>query len=139
MKKCNKCGELKDNASFNKKNNRLQSYCKDCQKEYRSKHYANNKEQYLEKNRRLNNRNTEFVYNYLLSHPCVDCGEDDPIVLDFDHQSNKTMGISEMTRDSYSVERIEKEILKCDVRCANCHRKKTAKEGNFYRYLRGLV
>jgi hypothetical protein len=63
---------------------------------------------------------------------CVDCGEKDPIVLDFDHMYDKTEGISRMIRDHRSWEAIEIEIAKCVVRCSNCHRKKTAKERNWY-------
>ena len=32
------------------------------------------------------------------------------------------------------IEKIVKEIEKCFVRCANCHRIKTMKEGNYIRY-----
>lgn len=66
---------------------------------------------------------------YLDEHPCVDCGESDPIVLDFDHiRGTKTASVSYLLGSSMSWDRVQKEIDKCVVRCANCHRKKTAKE-----------
>lgn len=56
----------------------------------------------------------------------------DPIVLDHDHVKDKTMGISLMVRNNKNWKEIEKEISKCVVRCSNCHRRKTAKERNYY-------
>ncbi len=55
---------------------------------------------------------------------CIDCGYDkDPIALDFDHLRDKKFQISSnVTR---SLKSIFLEIMKCEVRCANCHRKVT--------------
>jgi hypothetical protein len=66
---------------------------------------------------------------YLLAHPCVDCGEADPRCLDFDHcdPAAKRASISRMVGYA-SWARILVEIEKCDVRCANCHRKRTAQQ-----------
>ena len=62
---------------------------------------------------------------------CKDCGESNPLVLDFDHvRGKKIMCISNMVRNSYSIETIQKEIDKCEVRCANCHRLITYKRRN---------
>ena len=58
---------------------------------------------------------------YLRDHPCVDCGESDLRVLEFDHvRGDKFKSIAQMY--SYCLQRIMTEIAKCDVRCANCHR-----------------
>jgi hypothetical protein len=65
------------------------------------------------------------IMTYLLDHPCVDCGESNPIVLDFDHdnENNKIYDISEMRDGKHgNIEAILEEIKKCSVRCANCHR-----------------
>lgn len=53
---------------------------------------------------------------------CVDCGRaDDPVVLDFDHvHGTKTKAISTLVTKSWQV--IERELEKCVVRCACCHR-----------------
>lgn len=72
------------------------------------------------------------IWNYLSTHPCVDCGEKDILVLDFDHvRGEKKFGIGNAVRLGYSLSVIELEIVKCEVRCANCHRRKTARQLGF--------
>ena len=56
---------------------------------------------------------------------CVDCGESNHIVLDFDHLKDKKYNISRMIHDGFSWAAIKKEIAKCEVVCANCHRIRT--------------
>jgi len=74
-----------------------------------------------------------FLRAYLSHHPCVDCGEKDPIVLEFDHvKGNKKNAVSQLAGKA-SLATISKEIEKCVVRCANCHRRRHAKERGYYR------
>jgi hypothetical protein len=74
----------------------------------------------------IQNRNAQFVLDYLRTHPCVDCGESDPVVLEFDHVRGKKDGsISAMVSAGRPIAVIQAEIEKCDVRCANCHRETT--------------
>ncbi len=56
---------------------------------------------------------------------CVDCGENNHIVLDFDHLRDKKYNVSRMIHDGFSWAAIKKEIAKCEVVCANCHRIRT--------------
>ena len=78
-------------------------------------------------------RNRTLIREYLSTHPCVDCGDDRWEVLEFDHvRGEKEQTVGFLSREG-SIERIEKEIEKCDVRCANCHRLKTIKEDNHWR------
>ncbi len=63
---------------------------------------------------------------YKTCHPCVDCGEADPIVLEFDHvRGEKVANVGTMVGVGRAVQAVLDEIAKCDVRCANCHRRKT--------------
>jgi len=78
-------------------------------------------------------RNQIRFMEYLADKACVDCGIDDPIVLELDHQRDKEFAIGAMVSRGGSWERIEKEIAKCLVRCANCHRRKTAKDFGWYK------
>jgi hypothetical protein len=73
------------------------------------------------------------VLEYLATHPCVDCGESDIVCLEFDHvRGTKRGDIAHMLGD-HSWQVIAAELQKCDVRCANCHRRKTAEQRGWYR------
>jgi len=72
-----------------------------------------------------------LLLQYLEEHPCVDCGEDDVVVLEFDHLRDKARGISKMRNHRW--ESVLAEIAKCEVVCANCHRRRTARRGGWYR------
>lgn len=77
------------------------------------------------------------VLAYLAEHPCVDCGEDDVIVLEFDHLRDKTANVSALIAGASGVKRVFEEIAKCEVVCANCHRRRTMRSQNGYRSRRG--
>jgi len=81
---------------------------------------------YPRKRTRKREKVRAWVNEYLASHPCTDCGEADIIVLEFDHvRGNKDRDIAQMISDRLSLTRVILEIEKCEVRCANCHRRKT--------------
>lgn len=73
-----------------------------------------------------------LVYLYKLNNPCVDCGEVDPCVLQFDHVKGRKVGnISDMVKTA-SIEDLQKEMRKCEIRCANCHMRRTARVHGWY-------
>lgn len=138
MKICSTCKLLKDNFYKNKRRaDGLQTYCIDCSKEHSKKCYKNfseDKKQEIKKlatNKRI--RNTQFLWDFLKRNPCIDCGEADPIVLDLDHIRDKVINVSDLVQQAGSIERIQEEINKCEVRCANCHRRKTSKQFDWYK------
>lgn len=95
--------------------------------------YADHKETELvrskENKARYQARNIQFVQEYKLANPCVDCKNYflEPEVLEFDHiGSDKTLHVSTMCYRPMSLDRIKKEIQKCELVCANCHRVRTA-------------
>jgi len=136
-KRCYSCGETKDASGFNKARRRkdgLQTECRECNKKRHQERYKDNPKVYYERNKRQREEKTEWVCQYLEQNPCVDCGEDDIVVLDFDHLHNKIMDISHMVGDRRSMEKIKSEIAKCEVRCANCHRRITAERSQSYKW-----
>jgi hypothetical protein len=136
VKSCAGCAEIKAENEFNARSRStdgLQPYCRDCQRQYYGRHYAANRAAYVQKQRsrceRLREVNCEELRVYLLAHPCVDCHEADPLVLEFDHRdrTEKSRNVTDMLID-YEWSIIVRKIEKCDVRCANCHRRRTIRE-----------
>jgi hypothetical protein len=148
MKVCTRCGlpaePVENFAIHNRARGTRQSICRSCQNEYVRAHYRANRAAYITKARvritELIRINGEFLIEYLRNHPCVDCDESDIIVLEFDvlefdHLRDKVADVSVLARGGYSIETIQKKIDKCEVVCANCHGRRTAKRAGTYRYL----
>ena len=139
MKICPRCKEKKPlDAFFKKHDRRAGAYCKPCQLSYVREHYRRTSGAYNARRYALaesyKERNRALVFAYLSENPCVDCFERDILVLDFDHiRGVKLASVSRMINDCVSVGKLRAEIKKCEVRCANCHRRKTAFERNWYR------
>jgi hypothetical protein len=141
-KTCNKCQIEKSTEDFHTSKARgLQAWCKVCRKELDKSYWkkrSSNSEKMKKKKVYLKERRNEFrkfIFEFLTKHPCVDCGEKDPIVLTFDHvRDKKSFDISQASNGSTSMETLIKEMEKCDVRCANCHMRKTAKDFNWFSY-----
>lgn len=124
MKVCFKCGiekPLEDFGTNKSKKNGYQSRCKDCQKEYRRKHYIDNIDAYKKKARKNKLKVRQLIVDSKVGG-CVRCGENHPSCLDFHHpDDNKELTIGGPGDHGYL--RVKKEIEKCIVLCANCHRK----------------
>ncbi len=88
--------------------------------------YKNRKDLYEAQKRHRVKVRTNLL-SFLSKQKCIDCGENDPIVLDFDHKEPqvKFKSISKMLSGHYSWKSLLVEIQKCEIRCANCHRRKT--------------
>ena len=96
---------------------------RDAQRAYLSDHYRRNKTRYGMSQKINRIRAKLMVYQYLKAHPCVNCGEADPTVLEFHHRdpASKDAPITALVRNGFA--RVAREIEKCDVLCANCHRR----------------
>jgi hypothetical protein len=71
---------------------------------------------------------TVYLIEYFATHPCVDCGEADPVVLEFDHldPGAKSFNIGQ-SLPYRSWASVIDEIAKCEVVCANCHSRREAR------------
>jgi hypothetical protein len=132
FKKCYRCGASKSAEHFawrNKAKGRHDSFCRPCRAAYKKEHYAANRQLYIDRaqkrKQQLALERTVYLIEYFRTHPCVDCGEADPVVLEFDHLRDKLFSVGmHLTRRSWQD--ILDEIEKCQVVCANCHRRRTA-------------
>jgi len=67
----------------------------------------------------------EYSYGVLESRGCIDCGASELCVLEFDHVGDKRAHVVQLARSGSGQKRLEAEIAACEVRCANCHRRRT--------------
>ena len=134
---CNGCNlnRFKNEFSWrNKSKGTLQSICKFCFREQDKQRWkTDNKRKQSHKINRDSRRkeNIRLLNKYLQNIWCIDCHETDSIVLEFDHKRDKKYDVSYMVHGGWSWRRIAEEIRKCDVVCANCHRRRTSKQFNW--------
>src|SRR6478752_4482330 len=132
MKICSVCEIEKDLTEFDHKKGRPAGYCKECRREKIRQHYRDNVPYYVAKagkrNKVTKQDNRIWLIKYLQEHPCESCGNSDIEVLEFDHLDRELKG-GEVSRFlTCSLERLQAEVTKCRVLCANCHRKWTRKQ-----------
>lgn len=99
----------------------------DDRKAASKRHYENNKHRYLERNARYRQEIQDYVRKIKEENPCKDCGKTFPYyVMDFDHldAKNKVNTINYYSSTG-RIGALKKEIVKCEVVCANCHRIRT--------------
>jgi hypothetical protein len=127
-RRCSKCKALRSLTEFNFKQRAegiRHPYCRDCGKELTRSHYRRRKRLYLDRNLRAYNERRLMVIA-AKSRPCVDCGVQYPYyVMDFDHREGVTKEFSLHRVQNATKRAILREIAKCDVVCANCHRERT--------------
>ena len=150
MKRCPTCDNEKPETEFAPNKSRKdgrQAHCRPCYAEYQREYYRRRtqtdpayreRQKALRRGRRLRlaQANRRQLWAYFETHPCTDCGESDPWVLDLDHTdpSSKSFAIGNAILHR-PWDEIASEIALCDVRCANCHRRRTALQLGFYQYV----
>lgn len=140
MKECNKCHIVKESTEFsfrNKTKDILQPYCKECKKEidrelYISNH-SNRKSKIRNRQNEVQTNLKEFLMSIKKNSKCIICGDNRWWVLDFHHIKNKKFEVSSLARRGCSLETFNKEIDKCIIICANCHRDLHFKESEEYK------
>jgi hypothetical protein len=117
----------------------LQNYCKACQKRRSREHYVLNTAAYkvriARNNQKVRTANRSRLHEYLSSQQCADCGIRDLASLEFDHRDPalKLKDVSNMVQKGFAWATILSEIGKCDVVCANCHRRRTARQFDWHK------
>lgn len=139
---CSSCREDKETDEFNYRNkikNLRHKRCKACTRKESSNWNSNlstkKRRSRIESKKSSSYRRAQVyqikLYEYLHTNGCSFCGENNPVVLDFDHidPSCKEFNLSDSPRKK-SWNKILEEIKKCQVLCSNCHRIKTMRGRN---------
>jgi hypothetical protein len=138
-KRCGTCGESRPLDAFavsRRAGDGRQARCRACWRDW----YVDNRDQHLTavalRRAQVRAAHQQRLAEHLRTHPCVDCGESDLRVLDFDHEEpcDKTADVARLAAMNIAWERIAAEIAKCSVRCANCHRRRTAEMFGYWRH-----
>ena len=123
-KKCCKCKEVKRIIKFYRSKTRIQWWCKECHKIYDQEYHRRESVQKKRRHRYWVKQN--WLSEYKKRKSCKKCGESHPACLVFHHRNpdKKDENVSNiLAHRNWSLERIKKEVKKCNVMCANCHRK----------------
>lgn len=114
LKKCKYCGLLFSEKNFGvalttKKKIYRRNKCRDC---YRTTKKA------------LQKKYRDWIVSYKKEHQCAVCGNNDFRTFEFHHKrsDDKTFDVASYITDGRGFNQIKKEIAKCTLLCANCHR-----------------
>jgi hypothetical protein len=122
VRRCGRCGITLPLCAFG----RGQWRCRRCFREYFIERGDLHREQSRAALERRRLRAKQHVLHYLQGHACTDCGESDPVVLEFDHVRGKHANVGKLAQDGVKPARLDEEIALCDVVCVCCHRRRTA-------------
>ena len=130
---CGRCGEFLPASAFNRHRDGFQWWCRECFREYFRQRGDLHRDQVRTGKRKRRAKAKAFIREYLSTHPCVDCGEEDRGVLEFDHLGEKRGDLSLFACAGYSPAALAAEIRGCEVVCVNCHRRRTARRAGSWR------
>jgi len=148
-KECSKCSEWKFPSEFGKRKKRtegdsgLTSHCKACEKArkksydtkaYSAEYYQKNKEKICKRSAIKTQEKYDYIRKIKATAPCTDCGAifpDNPECLDFDHLEDDKKSFNISQAGWKTVAQIDEELKKGEWVCANCHRIRTGKRGQY--------
>jgi hypothetical protein len=133
VRRCARCRLFLPLESFNRNGDDHQWYCRVCFAAYFRARGDLHREQSRAAKQARQHALQSHILDHLRHHPCVDCGEADPVVLEFDHVGQKTSTVAGLVRQVASMAAIDAEIARCEVVCANCHRRRTASRASWRR------
>jgi len=107
MKECTKCKQSKDDSEFYRKGERLQSFCKECFNNYCAERWISRKKEAIQSK----------------GGKCEMCGYDKYYgALEFHHKNPTEKDVDWSKLRLRSKQKINEELNKCMLVCANCHR-----------------
>jgi hypothetical protein len=144
-KTCIKCKIAKELTEFHvrtKNKDGRSNTCRICRsleaadwrKQYEEKHGEAQGQQYRKTHleEQAKSKGARVLRNKLLIlqekyRPCMDCKQRfHPVCMDFDHvRGEKVASVCQLVNQGASIEKVQAEIDKCELVCANCHRIRT--------------
>lgn len=125
---CNKCKQNKNSSEFSFRNTLKgirHKICKTCKKDIDNNDYHTKPGRKQSIRKAMKNSVTKlrkYVEEYKKQKCCSKCGDKRHYVLDFHHTEDKIFNISNGCQRGISEETLQKEMDKCILLCANCHR-----------------
>lgn len=140
MKTCTKCKKSKSLSEFHKRaraSDGLQSSCKRCNIDARMATYRSspkNMQATRDAAKRSQLRNRDYLIELVKLSSCADCSESDIVVLQFDHVRGTKVGdVTDLAKRGVSIAKLQEEVDKCEIVCANCHVRRTSKQFNWFK------
>jgi hypothetical protein len=130
---CGRCSQMLPLTSFHVSPRGRQSWCKACRAEYIRERGELHRRQTRRARDRRRTQARAFVLSLLRAGSCADCGLTDPLLLEFDHVGEKTLDVAKLVHEGYRMSRVELEVSRCELVCANCHRRRTARRSRTWR------
>ncbi len=132
-RRCSRCGHTLPVTDFNRHGAGRQWWCRACFRDY----YAERRSHHRTRGNALKVQRVAEAQAYVLGvlrrRPCADCGAADPLVLEFDHVAEKRSDVATLVRRGVRLPVLAEEIARCEVVCANCHRRRTARRAGWRR------
>ena len=128
MKICTTCGQEKSEEEFHWRIIGVHRHtkCKECANKLARRWARENRDRGNLTRRGRTERNYRAFNLWLSRQVCVDCGEDDMVVFELHHRdpSKKNRAVSAIVSQGFGLQALWTEVDKCDVLCANCHRRR---------------
>jgi hypothetical protein len=128
---CSRCAQVRPIEDFNRYRGKRQWWCRDCFRAYFRRRGDLHRKQVEASKRKRIDQARGVVRAYLEARRCCDCGEDNPVVLEFDHIRDKIRDVSRLVYDG-RLTLLAAEMAKCEVVCRNCHRRRTAARAGWH-------
>ena len=136
-KHCPKCDQDLPVTSFNRNGDGHQHWCRDCFRTYFRERGQQHRDQSRAARARRKAAARAYIRAHLSARVCADCGEDEFLVLEFDHHDGgKVAEVARLLSTGARVERVRAEVERCEVVCVNCHRRRTALRAGSFRATR---
>lgn len=136
-RRCGRCRETLPLSAFNRARQGRQHWCRECYRTYFADRGDRHRDAVKAARARRRTAARQHLRVFLKKNACADCGEDELLVLELDHHTDgKRASISALVNSGPSIAKLDEELERCEVVCVNCHRRRTARRGGWYRVTR---